>query len=340
MRDVRFITCAPSDTYYTWQVHLWLESLRDIGKSDKATVLIYLPKARPHNKKWDQIIALYPEAKFIFYREKPEEDINYLISLYIPIIREYLMWTYLKDHPEAEKEAIFFCDSDILFKDNFDIEHLLDDDVNYISDAISYMGIVYLDNKISEVSPDKKEAFLSEDRAQEILNCAGVTRATAEANQAHSGGVQYLLKNTSVEFWAKVLNDSISIVLKMQELNTKFFPSQQLGYQSWCADMWGILWNMWYFKKEVQVVPELAFSWASCSIDRVNTLPIFHNAGIIGEIMGDHKCFYKGKYHLGSDPTADPALDEVINSFTSQKYGTWYYAKKLKELKEKYNLNY
>jgi hypothetical protein len=32
MKDVKFVTACPDDTYYTWQVHLWLESLKDLGK--------------------------------------------------------------------------------------------------------------------------------------------------------------------------------------------------------------------------------------------------------------------------------------------------------------------
>lgn len=340
MRDVKFITCAPSDTYYTWQVHLWLESLREIGKSEKAIVLIYEPKARPYNTKWDPIIALYPESKIIFYREKPKEDINLLISMYIPIIREYLMWTFLKEHPEESQNAIFFCDSDILFNSNFNIDAFIEDDINYISDAVSYMGATYIENKYKEVLPEKLEAYQSKDILQEILDCAGVKRETAIANQADSGGVQYLLKNTNAEFWSKVMNDSIVINLKMKELNTKYFPSQELGFQSWCADMWGILWNLWYFNKEVKVIPEMAFSWASDNIEILETKTIFHNAGITGETMNGHMCFYKGKYHMGSDPTKDPMLDKIIDSEESQKYGTWYYAKKLKELSLKYKLNY
>ena len=359
MRDVKFITCAPSDTYYTWQVHLWLESLREIGKSDKAIVLIYEPKARPYNKKWDQIIALYPESRIIFYREKPEEDINALIHIYIPIIREYLMWTFFTDHPEESQNAIFFCDSDILFNERFNIDDFVDDDVNYISDAVSYMGAVYFDNKYREVLPAKLKEYQSKDILQEILDCVGVTREVAMANQEHSGGVQYLLKNTNAAFWFKVMNDSIVLNLKMKELNTKYFPSQALGFQSWCADMWGILWNLWYQNKEVKVIPEMAFSWASDKIEILETKSIFHNAGIIGSFMETgpssikvlndgskltlkqgYDAFYKGKYHLGSDPTKDPDLDKIIASEASQKYGTWYYAKKLKELSLKYKINY
>lgn len=340
MKDVKFITCCPSNDYYTWQVHLWLESLRELNLSQNAIVLVYEPKLRPYNSKWDKIKELYPESEFIFYREKPEEDINLLISLYIPIIREYLMWTYFTDHPEEENKPVFFCDSDILFTKDFNISHLIENDINYVSDSVSYMGATYFDNKISEVSQDKLDAFKSKDVFQEILDCVGVSRETAVNNQEHSGGVQYLFKNCTAAFWAKVMNDSIVLRLKMQELNTLYFPNQDLGYQSWCSDMWGILWNLWHFNLPVKVTKELDFSWATDSIDIVNAKPIFHNAGITGEMMNNHLCFYKGKYHQGSDPTKDPTLNKIIESEESQKFGTWYYAKKLKELQLKYNINY
>ena len=49
MKDLRFICVQPDDTYFTWQVHLWLESLKEIGHSDKAIVLIYIPTNRAKN---------------------------------------------------------------------------------------------------------------------------------------------------------------------------------------------------------------------------------------------------------------------------------------------------
>ena len=68
--------------------------------------------------------------------------------------------------------------------------------------------------------------------------------------------------------------------------------------------------------------------------------PILHNAGITGNMMGDVPCFYKGKYHQGADPTKDPHLDVVLGNENSKKLCTWWYANALKQLKEKYNLNY
>ena len=43
---------------------------------------------------------------------------------------------------------------------------------------------------------------------------------------------------------------------------------------------------------------------------------------------------------MGTDPTKDPNLDKILNDEQSKKYCTWFYAEKLNELKQKYNLNY
>jgi len=345
MKDVKFITACPNDTYYTWQVHLWLESLKDINKSKDAIVLIYRPLTREKNVKWDKIVELYPEAEFNFIQERPGEQMNTLIGIYIPIIRSYCMWRYLKDNPsKGTKNALFFCDSDILFTQHFNIEPFLEDDINYMSDSISYMGATYFKNKVNDVLPEKVEEFKKRDILAELLSIIGVDREVADLNQEHSGGVQYILKNSTASFWKKVMNDSILIRTYMQKVNREFFANQDIGYQSWCADMWGILWNLWFANREVKVIPELDFSWASCKIDQLEKKTIFHNAGITGEQMSDehgtHLCFYKGKYHRGSDPTKDPMLDKIINSEKSQKYCTWYYAKKVKELGEKYKIDY
>ena len=56
--------------------------------------------------------------------------------------------------------------------------------------------------------------------------------------------------------------------------------------------------------------------------------------------MGSYTAFYKGKYHMGSDPMKDPNLEMIYNSEKSKQYCTHYYVTKLLELKEKYSLNY
>jgi len=135
------------------------------------------------------------------------------------------------------------------------------------------------------------------------------------------------------------MNDCLIIRKYLQHVNSIFFASEEKGFQSWCADMWAVLWNLWLRDQETKNIPEMDFSWASDPIEKVHKLGMFHNAGIISRDMG-YPAFYKGIYHTGKDPFQDTHLDIVYNDEQSKKHGTHYYVTKMFELKSKYNLNY
>jgi hypothetical protein len=338
MKELKYICAQPDDTYYTWQVNLWLESLKERGDSDKAIVLIFIPKFRERNEKWDQVIALYPEAEFVFYKDT--DSISDLLGIYIPILRPYVLWRYFKDHPDMSSKAVFYCDSDILFTEKFDIQQFVDDDINYLSDANSYINAKYFDSKVKDVLPEKLEEYKTRDILAEITSVVGISREIAEAHNDHSGGAQYLIKNIDAAFWKKMLTDCIVIRSYLQKVNREFFENENKGFQSWCADMWALLWNLWLREAETRVVPEMGFSWAPDPITKLDTHPILHNAGIVGTQMDGYNCFYKGKYHKGLDPSTDVHLDAVLNDEKAKTRCTWYYANKLKQLFNKYKLNY
>jgi hypothetical protein len=338
MKDLKYVCVQPDDQYYTWQVHMWLESLKNRGEVDKAIVLIFTPKDRDVNKKWKQVTDLYPEAEFHFYKD--EHDVSQLLGIYIPVLRPYTLWRHWKENPGLSDKAIFYCDSDILFTEHFDIQKFIDDDVCYLSDTQSYIGAAYFDSKVRDVLPEKLEEYKTRDILAEIGSVIGISREEAEQKDKDSGGAQYLLKNIDAAFWSKVMNDCILIRSYLQKINKEFFENENKGFQSWCADMWAVLWNLWVREKEVKVIDEMGFSWAPDPLEKLKTHPIFHNAGIVATQMDGYACFYKGKYHNNGDPTKDPHLEVVLNDEKSQKRCTWFYANELKKLSNKYNLNY
>jgi len=347
MRDLKFICAQPDDTYYAWQVHLWLESLRNIGHSDKAIVLVFTPKDREVDKaKWQRVADLYPEAEFAYYKD--QHQISELLGIYIPILRPYILWRYFKDHPDMVSKAVFYCDCDILFTEKFNIDHLIDDDVCYLSDTNSYINASYFDSKEKDVLEEKKEEYKTRDILGEITSFIGISRQIAEEHNDHSGGAQYFLKNIDAKFWAKMMNDTIMIRSYLLNVNKQFFENENKGFQSWCADMWGLLWNLWLREYEVKVVPEMGFSWAPDPVEKLETHPIYHNAGINTELFEYHKdgeklfypCFQKTKYHGGRDPFTDPQLELVVNHEESKKHCISIYAQALLDLYAKYHLNY
>lgn len=338
MKDLKFIQACPDDIYYVWQVHLWLESLRNIGKSDKAVSLIFTPMNREFNEKWKTLEKLYPEAEFKYYKD--EDNINTLLRIYIPILRPYVLMKYFKEHPEMSEKAIFYCDSDVLFTSNFNIDAYINDDVNYVSDTLSYINASYFDSKVKDVIPEKLEDYKKRDILDETCKLVGISREIAEKNNLHSGGAQYLLKNIDYKFWENVITGCIRIRLQLQQVNKEFFVSENKGFQGWCADMWSVLWNLWKKDKEVKIIPEMTFAWSSDPISKLEKVGIMHNAGIAGELQGETPVFYKGKYHTGLDPFTDPHLGVVYNNEKSKLLCNHYYVTKMIELKNKFDCKY
>ena len=339
MKELKFICAQPDDVYYTWQVHLWLESLRNIGHSDKAIVLIFTPSFREKSDKWQKIVDLYPEAEFVFYKDVNNE-VSEKLRVYIPILRPWCLMNYFKEHPERKDDAVFYCDSDILFTEKFDISHLLNDNICYLSDTNSYINASYFDSKVRDVLPEKKEEYRKRDVLEETAKFAGISRTICEKNNLHSGGAQYLLKNIDYTFWQEMIDVTINIRVHLMTINREFFKDENAGFQSWCADMWALLWLLWKREQETKNAPELEFAWSSDNIGKLDRTTILHNAGIVSDDMGYYPAFYKGKYHLGKDPFTDLHLQIVFENENSKKYCTHYYVSKLLEIKQKYNLNY
>jgi len=338
MKELKFICAQPDNAYYTWQVNLWLESLKAIGHSDKAIVLVFTPMGREQNKNWKQVMDLYPETEFNFIID--EDEVSLLLGIYIPLIRPYSLWRYFRDHPDMKDKGVFYCDSDILFMPGFNVDQYLQDDVCYLSDTNGYINATYFDSKIKDVIPDRLEEYKKRDILQELSNLIGINREICEANNLHSGGAQYFLKNIDASFWSKVQGDCLIIRTFLGRVNSEFFEDESKGFQSWCADMWAILWNLWLRNQETKCIPEMEFAWATDPIVKLDTLKIFHNAGVAETVQNGIPFFYKGKYHTGDDPTKDPFLDDILNHEESKKFCTWYYTAKIKELSNKYKLNY
>jgi hypothetical protein len=332
------ITCQPTDTYFVWQNQMFIESCLEQGfEEEQIHILLYNPIGRPDNANWDKLKEYYPKLNIFVYQDK---GVQQYLGTYIPILRPHILKQHFEAFPELQDRTIIYTDCDILWLKSLNINHLLDDDVNYVSDANSYLNHTYFESKYKDVLPEKLEEARSIDFLKGVCDIIGIDKQVVIDNNSNTGGVQYILKDIDSAFWQKVQTDVLLISMYVQQMNREFFKDENSGIQSWCADLWAVQFNLWFFKKESRVAKELEFAWATDPIIKIDTYPILHNAGITGTEMNGYPCFYKGKYHMGSDPTKDPSLDAILNNEQSQKYCTWYYANKLKQLSIKYNINY
>jgi len=332
------ITCQPTDTYFVWQNHMYIESCLAQGfEEEQIHILLYNPTERPYNTSWDNLKKCYPKLNIFVYEDK---GVQQFLGIYIPILRPHILWQHFEAFPELQDRTIIYTDCDILWTDNMNINHLLEDDINYVSDANSYLNHSYFESKYRDVLPEKLEEAKSIDFLKGVCDIVGIDKQVVIDNNSNTGGVQYILKDIDALFWKKVEIDVLKIRMYLQQMNRSYFKDENSGIQSWCADLWAVQFNLWYFNKESKVVKELDFAWSTDPIIKLNTYPILHNAGIVSETGNGYNAFYKGKYHMGIDPTKDPNLDAILNDEQSKKYCTWYYANELNKIKNKYNLNY
>ena len=332
------ITAQPDDQYFIWQNHLYIESCLKQGfTQDQIHILLYKPKNRRFNNNWNKLKEIYSNINIFLYEDK---GVQQFLGVYIPIIRPHILWQHFETYPELNNKTIIYTDSDILWLDSLNIDHLLLDDINYVSDASSYLNYSYFENKYKQVIPEKLEEAKLVDFLKEVCNIVGVDKKIVIDNNNNTGGVQYILKNIDADFWKKVETDVLKIRLYLQQVNKIYFKNENDGIQSWCADLWAVQFNLWYRNLETKVVKELDFAWATEPIEKLNSCTIYHNAGVTGKYMNNIPYFYKGAYHTGQNPLLDEHLETVINNEQSKKHCTWYYTNKLLELKNKYNINY
>jgi len=303
---MKFICAQPAIDYYTWQVEVMINNFIRNGVDPKD---IHIVCAYYGNipEKWTKLKEHYTEVGFFFYLD------TRLKPAYIPSVRPHILYQHWLKNPELENEIVFYHDCDIILSKPIDLENLLSDDVCYVSDTISYIGANYIKGK--------GEHYL--DLMSSLVN---VNKEFITSQEKNSGGAQYILKSVPTEFWKKVYYDAENLyrLVNQQIAKDKLSNPSMHDIQIWCADMWAVLWNLWFFGKEVRVTPKLQFSWATSRIEDYEKCPIYHNAGVTGD---GHGLFYKGGY-ISKLP-----YDIKIESFTPTQCA-YRYAEEIIKTKE------
>lgn len=337
---MKYICVQPDDDYFKWQIGLWLESLRNIGESDKAQVLLFTPSSRKEND-WSELIQRFPEASFFRYYDPMDQGAAFR-NIYLPSLRPFCLYQHFKKFPELEKETIFYCDADILFLRKLKLDNYLKDNKIYLSNTNSYINSDYFESKIKDVIPEKLEDYKKVDVLNTAAQIVGITREICEKNKLHSGGAQYLLKNISADFWLNIWMNSVKLVVFLKSINKEYFESEAKGIQVWCSDMWAILWELWKKGYETEVVPELDFAHATDLKVSLLHKDILHNAGVTKDVMSlggkQVPTFNKLKYKK-LDPFQDSEwLNNVFLNEDSQKYCFHTYLEHILSYKNKYSL--
>jgi hypothetical protein len=268
---MKFICVQPAIDYYTWQVEVMINNFirNGVNPNDIEIVCAHYGKI-PEN--WKRLANNYNTVRFFFYRDDRKKP------SYISSIRPYLLHKHWLRFPELEQETIFYHDCDIVFSKPPNFSELIEGETCYVSDTISYIGAKYIRSK--------GEHYL--DLMTRIVN---VNKDLVINQEENSGGAQYIIKDVPTEFWKKVYYDCENLYRLVNDQIQKDKPDHAI--QIWCADMWAVLWNLWFFDKTVKVTDKMSFSWSTSGVHDWDNHPIYHNAGVT---VDRKELFFKGEY--------------------------------------------
>lgn len=283
-----FLQCVPKDFYFVWQLEVQITNFRKFNISDKMEIIVWYPKGYTDFKEWRRLESKYPEVSFFYY-----EDDGVDLGLYIPQLRPHSLKKHFLQHKHRlEKETFFYHDSDIIFNFLPDFTSLEEGEINWQSNTTHYLDYSYLRRK-------EVEGKIPEDEAIGLLaSIGGVNVDTFKLYDGKSGGAQYILKGIDHTFWEDVENSCINIRKSFyytysNSVNRRYFKNESAGFQSWCADMWGVNMALWKRGKITDITDQLDFSWATDNAETYLKKPIFHNAGATVASKG---IFYKGRW--------------------------------------------
>lgn len=296
-----YVSVQPDIAYFHWQVELYLFNFLQVRIKPEDIYVVFLYNGSTPSEKGLEIQRNNPSVNFFFTQDdRPDKS-------YIPSIKPWGMRKLLESNLSLIRKQIFYHDSDIIFREkiNEEIFSRNEENVQYMSDTINYIGHDYVKSK-------------GEEQLKKMAEAIGISVETIKENQLNSGGAQYILSNTTPTYWQKVYEDSNKLYWLMDRESTKQKDLKENDFpiQKWCAEMWATLWNLWYFGAQTEVHKELDFCFATAPISDWENTKILHNAGVTES--DKHKMFFKGDYINKSPYNED--LSFVQPQYCSHKY--------------------
>jgi hypothetical protein len=317
-----FVTAQPDVPYFHWQVRIYVHNFIEMGINPNQIHIIFAMVSGNNE----------PTKESLELKELGINIHHYLDTrhkkYYIPNIKPFLIYKWLEEFPQYGK-LFFLHDADIIFRELPDFNSLINDKIIYVSDTIGYIGYNYIMdccNRYEKQYPNSPKQQLITD----MTDVVGVSINKIKENQNNSGGGQYLIKNSDYHIWQKIYMDCVPLYDTMMNYHKKYPIGAPI--QFWTAEMWSLLWNLWYFNFDVKISEKLSFSWATDDNISYEKHPILHMAGITDDLKNTK--FFKGDY-INISPLEK--LKENINHFdyVDKNSSTINYINIMKDLIEK-----
>lgn len=276
MKNLRYICCQPAVPYYTWQVEVVIHNFMKMGINPNNIDIVCAIENNIVPEVWRKLQNHYNYVRFFFYNDT-RTDRRYIPSVYFNLMKQHIV-----ARPEIQNDVLFLHDSDIIFTKPVNFNDMIDGDTWYLSNTNSYINYDYIQQKGNDIY-------------EKMCEIVGIDKEIPKLRNKHSGGAQYIVKNTNFEFWDKVEKNSHELYQYFCSVE----PFYQLKYvgdypiQKWTAGMWSFLWNGWYFGHDIVVDERMNFGWVTDGISSIEKNTILHNSGVVDNT---NRLFYKGDF--------------------------------------------
>ena len=276
MKNLRYICCQPAIPYYTWQVEVLINNFKKMGVNPNYIDIVCAIDNNVIPKEWIKLMTHYNSVRFFFYNDT-REDKTYIPSVYFNLMKQHIV-----ARPEIQNDVLFLHDSDIVFTKPANFNSMIAGDSWYLSDTKFYINYDYIQVKGNDIY-------------EKMCDIVGINKTIPKLMNNNSGGAQYIVKNTTYEFWDKVERDSVKLYSYFCEVEPNYVKKNEHDYpiQKWTAGMWSLLWNAWLAGHETIVDDRMGFGWVTNPYSDVDKYSILHNSGVLHT---NTDLFYKGNY--------------------------------------------
>lgn len=346
MKKPLFISVQPTDNLFLSELRVQLNNFRKFNYSDNYHVLLFEPQSRLNmpNPEVQNMVRDFPETQFYLYKDTSNLERLFKVFDYIPILRPWCLQEHYKKFPELSEQTVFYLDADVIFTKQMSFEEFKQDK-SYCS-RTKYIDGNYLQKKREDVIPSRLDLFDKVDIINEMAKICGITKDTILDNIENTGGAQYILNGVDSQFWTDVFNNSIELRMYLKEQNQRFFQGETAldrenkGFQSWCADMWAVLFNLWRRNIRTECPKSLDFAWATDPISKWEEVNLYHDAGYNGvplEVDGKvHRLYYKNNEnykHIWNNPNIRTPFQDNLD-WVSKDYCSWKYVENIQDSKQ------
>ena len=314
MKKLRYICCQPAIAYYTWQVEVLINNFKKMGVNPNYIDIVCGIENGVIPDEWRKLMLHYNTVRFFFYNDT-RTDKTYQPSIYFNLMKQHIV-----ARPEIQDDVLFLHDSDIVLTRPPKFDEMIAGNSWYLSNTKFYINHDYIKSKGDYVYDN-------------MCRIIGIDPLIPKLLNNNSGGAQYIVKNTTYEFWDKVEKDSINLYKWFCDNEHRHVKKNEYDYpiQKWTAGMWSLLWNAWLVGHETIVDERLDFGWVTGDISEVDKYPILHNAGVVADNNHFHS-YAKGLFYKGAFTDKLP-YNESLN--ISEKYASSYYWKEICETANK-----